>query len=440
MALCLRVRFRTPDGSIPGERVTYTLPVRLGRNPVNDCQLDHRFVSEFHCVIDLVDGQLCVRDMNSKNGVFSPTAARLPPGQAVPLASLGNKFIVGAAVEVTVETFEQKIDLGQRVSSFNGSILGNRAALYAGGSLPAPPPVQPWGSQSLPGLPPLSFAAPSGAPAPQGPPVRPPSFVPPAGDVPPIGSMSQSLPALPPLPGAFSVNGPQAAQPAHRPSAPAEAPAGVSRNTQYLSMSTETLALAGLRELAASLVPGVPLETTGDIARLLTKLHNLVEVWCRCFVVLREGYAQFVSSTGLAEPGSRRFNRSESAQRVEAARDPSTLAAALLDWRNRDFDAPKVLESALIDIVMHHAALVEGVMRGVDTLLEELSPAALEQDVQENGGMSAVVGRHKALWRQYEERFNSVASETHRFEVVFGPEFAASYREYRARQAKSLPP
>jgi type VI secretion system protein ImpI len=218
------------------------------------------------------------------------------------------------------------------------------------------------------------------------------------------------------------------------PSRPAADPYG--RNTQHFAMSTEVLALVGLRELAASLVPGVPLETTGDVARLLTKLHDAVEVFCRCFVPLREGYSQFVSSMDLYRAASQRsINRSAAALRVETARDPATVAAALLDWRSQSYDAPDVVEAIFADLMIHQVALVEGVMRGVKALLDELAPDNIERlSAEEN--RSSFLGGHRAIWKTYQHRYDEVANETRTFELVFGPEFAASYREYLSRQPK----
>jgi type VI secretion system protein ImpI len=202
-------------------------------------------------------------------------------------------------------------------------------------------------------------------------------------------------------------------------------------------MTTETLALIGLRELAASFVPGVPLETTGDVARLLTKLHDALDVFCRCFVPLREGYAQFVSSMDLHRAASQRtLNRSPAALRVEAARDPATVAHALLDWRDQSYDAPDVVESIFADLMIHQVAIVEGVMRGVKALLDELSPESVERAFADEN-RSALFGHHRAIWKTYQQRYDEVANETRTFELVFGPEFAASYRDYLARRPSS---
>jgi type VI secretion system protein ImpI len=212
------------------------------------------------------------------------------------------------------------------------------------------------------------------------------------------------------------------------------APRGVSRSTQQFAMNIETLALTGLRELAGSLVPGAALETTGDVARLLTKLHDTVEVFCRCFIPLRTGYEQFMSTLHLRRAeGQRSLNLSKSALALEVARDPATVAAVLLDWRNHDYDTPKVVESILADLVMHHVALVEGVMQGVSALLDELSPDNIERAVASNGSRN-VLGRYRALWQEFKAHHEELASQSRTFELVFGEEFAASYREYLERQ------
>jgi predicted component of type VI protein secretion system len=461
MGLHVRVRFRSPDGSVQGERVVAQMPVRVGRNLMNDCPIAHPFVSEFHAIIDVVNGQLSVRDLNSRNGIYGQDFTRLPAGVAVPLASLGNTFILARALEVTVEAFDQSANVGQRASNVNGSILGNQAALGAwppAGAPPPPPlpaigppyPPQPPVAQPSLGvasLPPLSMVAGSMVVPPQ-PVYRAPSTTPPPADA---QSINYSLPGLPPLPGAGSVLAPAGSvlapagfDPGLPPLAPRGAsprsplpptPGGASRQTQHLSMSTELLAMLGLRELASSLVPGVPLETTGDVARLLTKLHDVIEVFCRCFIALRDSHAQFVSSTDVARAQSRQLNKSPTAIRVDTARDAASLAQTLLDWRNQDFDAPQSVERTLVDVIMHHAAMMEGVMRGVEALLGQLAPEEIERSVKDDA-VAAVFGRTRALWQAYASRYNEVSSEARRFDVVFGPEFADSYREYMSRQPR----
>jgi predicted component of type VI protein secretion system len=464
-----RIRFHSMDGVAQGERVVHRLPVRIGRNALNDCQIVHPFVSDFHAVLEHIDGKLCLRDLQSKNGVYGPGGERVGQHGPYEIAASGNQFVIGRFVNVQVEVFEQHQAVGARLSATQGSVIGNRAVLESNPRDPlpplppgtSPPPALSGAalSRGLASLPPLSMyggAAPAIAPAfappqatgqgasaaPWGGPARPNANV-------NWGGQSQGLPSLAPLaqpgsplPGPHHSGLPQhSGMPQPRPG-PAGPPGqggqeGFGRHTQHFAMTIEGLALVGLRELAASLVPGVPLETTGDVARLLTKLHDTVEVFCRSFVPLREGYAQFMSSMDLNRAASQRMvNRSPAALQVEAARDPATVAAALLDWRSQSYDAPDVVEAIFADLMIHHVAIVEGVMRGVQALLQELSPEAIERAFAEENRAS-FLGHHRAVWKTYQRRYDEVTNETRTFELVFGAEFAASYREYSSRQTKA---
>ena len=448
MATGFRVRYRSQDSAIQGERVLFSLPIRIGRNALNHCQIAHGFISDFHAAIEFVGGQLSVRDLNSKNGICSTAGEPFPPNVPVPLARANNAFILGRLLHVQVEVFEENRPVGERASELSGSVLGNRYALQAGGT----PWPAPGGGQGAPppqgavdprvqvaALPPLSGDGRSmmGQP-PQGgqlAPVAPRGWgAPNAGP----NAESQGLPALAPLPQGFDPY----ARGGQRDPAQAQPAGPVNRSTQHLSMNLETMALLGLQELAASLVPGVPVQTTGDVARLLTKLHDTVEVFCRCFVPMREGYAQFVSQMDLRQAASQRsLNRSASAIRVEVARDPAAVAGALLDWRNQDYDGPDVIEGIFAELMSHQLALLEGVMKGVQALLEELAPDRIERLLDEDRppGVSTMLGRYRALWKTFQIHYEALKNESRTFELVFGSSFAASYREYLSRRERTTP-
>lgn len=402
---------------------------------MNDCSIGHPFVSDFHAQIEFSDGELSVRDLNSRNGVFDRSGTRLPAGRSISLGTLGNVFVVGRAVRVEVETFEDDRDVGSRSSMVHGSVLGNHAAMAElggsmrppiggpGSALGTPPAHVGWASGVAP-LPPLSRYEPPNA---DRPPLRAPS-------VPAAASVVQSLAPLPPLaslplapgldPASYSQSPPRASdvQPVR---------GDVNRNTQHLAMNMDLLALQGIRELAASLVPGVPLETTGEVARLLTKLHDLIAVFCRCFVPLRDARVGDMRA-------HRRLSGSASAFGVERAEDPAALAALLLDWRNHDYDAPDAVENILLDIIAQQTAMIESVVRGIEVLLQEISPDSLEQAVKDEGA-AAVFGRHRALWSAYKKRFDDLVNEDRQIEMVFGREVASWYRERLARHRETKP-
>ena len=110
------------------------------------------------------------------------------------------------------------------------------------------------------------------------------------------------------------------------------------------------------------------------------KLHDTVEVFCRCFIPLREGYAQFVSQMDLQRAAMQRsMNRSRSYAAIESAKHPGQVAMALLHWREPSFDAPKAIEGIFADLMIHQVALLDGVMQGVRALLDELSPDNVEK-------------------------------------------------------------
>jgi predicted component of type VI protein secretion system len=419
-----RIRFQSRDAAVQGERIAFGLPVRIGRNALNDCQILHGFVSDFHAALELVNNRLCVRDLQSRNGVQTPSGEAIGRNGPYDISATGNTFVIGQYVTVHVDMFERPDDLGARFSNTNGAILGNRAVLdSAPNGRDAPGPNPNW----------RPSAAPQGAPAP----IPMPAPAAPVPWQPPPNLQANAYgppPPMPPRP--MPAPGPAPA-PAPMPMPLAPAGGGISRSTQHLSMSIEALALVGLRELASSFMPGVPLETTGDVARLLTKLHDAIEVFCKTFIPLREGYAQFVSSMDLNRAVSQRsLSRSVDAMRVQAARDPAELAAALLDWRSQNYDAPQVVESILADLMIHHVAVIEGVTRGVAALMEELSPQSIEEAERQNGS-SALFNKYKALWKVFETRHEELTNENRRFEVVFGPDFASTYRKYLEKQRNS---
>lgn len=419
MGLAVRVRYRSSDGGVYGEREMPHLPVRFGRNAMNDCVIEHPQVSQFHAVVELIDGQLGVRDLHSKNGIYAAPAGRLPAERFVPLATTGHVFSLGPAVHVQIEPVEYRAPVGERSSAMQGQVIGGPSMMGDFGRE----------GRGVASLPPLSF---EGGGSPQRPPPQPMPWSPgPSG---PAGT-GQSLPPLDPLSayGGLPGAGPLPYEPPAA-AAKAGAPRAVGRSTQQFTMAVDALALTGLRELAGSFVPGAPLQTTGDVARLLTKLHDTIEVFCRCFVPLRAGYEQFLSTIQLRRAASQRsFNRSKSALALEGARDPATVAAALLDWRNQDFDPPRVLESIFADLVMHHVAVVEGMMRGVQALLDELSPESIQRSLAEHGS-PAMLGRYRALWQTFKARHDELERQSRSFELAFGEEFAASYREYMEKQ------
>jgi type VI secretion system protein ImpI len=464
----LILQLQTLDNSPLGERRASSLPIRIGRNPLNVCQVSQNFISDFHAIVEEVSGRISVRDLNSKNGVFVRTSrsgapTRVASQASVDLAAYDYEFFVGPFLRVKLEFVDTESDFPRDPRSMGPNVLGRMLDVGLGTPPNSPAPFAPSAPPNYapyPSAPPVG-AAPGGLPA--GPNVSPlPSLDPTRGrgSLPPMNNpQGYSPPGPAPSPGApppygppaYAQQGPTPAPPVAAyggppyspygaPPAPSAGSAAGFAGTGHIALGLEALALQGLRELTASLVPGVPLETTGDVARLVTKLHDTVEVFCRCFIPLRDGYAQFVSQMDLQRAAMQRsMNRSRSYLAIESAQNPGAVAMALLHWREPSFDAPKAIEGIFADLMIHQVALLDGVMQGVRALLDELSPDNIEKMSGEREprgplGLNLSMGRYKAVWETYRERFEQLAEEKQAFSHIFGPEFTEAYREYRRRR------
>ncbi|HEY3594004.1 MAG TPA: FHA domain-containing protein, partial [Polyangiaceae bacterium] len=184
MAVGFVLRYGLRDGSMSGERQFAALPIRIGRNPLNDCPVPQPFVSHFHARIEELNGKICVRDLNSKNGILLRTGERIPPQTPVDLASYGHEFWIGPFMRVKLDFIELSGLPAQRPDKPSGTVLGNRTML----------------EQGLPGESPgaMGSAPPMGAP-----PMGPMGSAPPMG---PMGAMASfagrgsPLPSMPPAP------------------------------------------------------------------------------------------------------------------------------------------------------------------------------------------------------------------------------------------------
>lgn len=404
--------FQPDNTPVPSERCRFGhLPIRIGRNPLNDFSPQHPMISAFHARIEDNDGRLCIRDLGSRNGVFvllpgARKPERVDANSTAELAPAGYRFFLSGCVGVQLEIVDAEVPLRPEGSRKGGSVLGNVSIIALPGAH-APPagPADPrgWGSPNAGpqhGSVPPAQGAGSGSP----------SNLPAAGPLPPLHGAQQGGPA----PSLRRRSG--------------EAPLG----TQSFDVDLDFLALQGIRELAASLVPGRPIETTGDCARFITKLHDTVDVFCRSFVPLRQGYAQFVSSLDLA--AQRSVNRSRAALALEAASTPEDVAMALLDPDDLSFDAPQAVEGIFADLMLHQVALLDGVMQGVRALLDELSPENIEAALGQRGTAGLFESKYRARWTEFCQRFERFNDERQAFSVIFGQDFAEVYRQYRRRK------
>lgn len=429
------IRVTQDASSQPVEHRVAGLPISMGREAGNDIQVASQFVSSSHAKIEEIKGRVFVRDLGSRNGTqvctSDGTKTRVAAHALYDLSQCGNEFFLGSTVRVEV------------VDAARGGAMPWRGAEGAAARRPVDSfldlPVRGGaGLGELPSLPDIGgepraygggFPEPAGRGFPSGPVSLPP--LPGEGRPGGGGGGRQRADTEPPAlgrgfePPALG-RGFEPVGGGHLPSLPG-ASGAPNLQTGNFQLTMEGLAMQGLRELVGSLLPGQSLQTQGDVARLITRLHDAVDVLCRSLIPLRRSYLKFVSSMALQK--SAHF--AQASVVLDMAREPAAVAAALLDFREGAADASKGLEGALNDLTTHQVAMLDGVMQGVRALLEELSPAAIMAEVDGKRRSLRLGGREKDAWEEYCERFDRLSDESEAFSRIFGAEFADAYRRYR---------
>ena len=181
------------------------LPIRIGRSALNDVTVPHQLVSEFHARVEHLDGRLCVRDLNSKNGVLVESLdndgqQRVGAQAAVDLEPYGYEFLLSPLLRVRVRPANAADASRPRHSRALGSVLGNEGELAAG-------PARAAGAARHPGHAAQAAPVPEQRPMPRETPRHHASTGQPASVAPP--------PTLPPLP--WSASGPHATSHGLRP-------------------------------------------------------------------------------------------------------------------------------------------------------------------------------------------------------------------------------
>lgn len=392
-------------------------PVRIGRNALNDLVLEQTFVSQFHAVLEAHDGQLLLRDLGSTNGTLLNNGSRVPPNQPVPLASSGYEFRV---LTLAFRTFTANVE--------SSGAQSRRRPLAVTSLLQAKPEA----AALLPGTAQVDavVAAQRGLYV---------NFRAAASEL--IRSCQRALEGLPTPVRAQVVS--QLAK--EYPSLQIEpefqrlaSVNGVADLTPFARPREEVAALEGLKDLTVELAPalGRP-QTTDEIVNLLNKLTEGFEVFLRCFLPLRDGHNQFEADMAIRKSTRPPRGANDPRAAVEHAHHPQELAARLLDWRDPSSEAAAAVESTFADVMIHQVAMLNGVMIGVKSLLEELSPAEIEKLSNTPRYRAAgVLGRHKLLWKIYQQRYGDlVDEEKHVFSLLFGPQFAQAYAQYCAPDA-----
>ena len=411
MAFGLRLIIRDSRDGATFDRTAAAFPVRIGRNPLNDVQLDYPFVSQFHAVLELEGTTLTLRDLGSRNGTqingqgipaqqpidlapyqyvfgFGPLQIRAEPAQIVAEESAGNRRAAAAQ-----NNFAQTALVGAQDAVRVARALVELRA-----------PIKAWND---------AFVA-----------LR--------------DTLERSIAPLDPslklqiMEGLFREQPDLARHPEMHRLAASFGGSGLAATAG----SEDAVVAQAVRDLANTYVPSQPMRTPAQAVAFVGKMQDALDVFFKAFVPLRDGHKQFETKMEIRRNTSRPDGRAQADLAVRRVPDPGTLAARVLDFTDPSSDASKALAAVFADLMIHQVAMLDGVMRGVKQLLRELSPAALEALAEKKklGGFGPF--RFKALWKLYQERHADLADEdTETFELIFGRQFVSAYSQLADVQA-----
>jgi type VI secretion system protein ImpI len=427
LSIGLRLAITNTESNTRVERVFARLPVRIGRNPLNDLNIIDRFISQFHAVLDLQGHTMLLRDLGSSNGTKVGTG-RAPAHEVVDLARFDNTFSIGPLM------FQARVE----------------------NILTAPPPQK----RTAHGLGEAAAVAVAAVDAAQD---NYPNFADDRED-----SVLEDSAITSVLDKTLMFDNDKAAA-ARAVIAKFQAATGGGLGSTMLldpnavraarsapppldaaarERKLEQIALRGVREIAQVLVPNLgSVDDPEDLVRFLSKVRDTLEVFLRCFVPLREGYRQFATAMDIQREGPQgseppRFGE----RRVENARNEQELAECLLDFKNPAGEAQRDIEGSFADLMIHQLALLNAIMRGVKSLLHELSPQAVEGTTEElskqgKSGFSWGPWKFKELWRVYAAKHGDIDDGDKRtFAALFGPDFAEAYKQFRGDTPESNDP
>jgi type VI secretion system protein ImpI len=413
----------TQDGSVL-DRTFDRSPVRIGRSSLNELQIQAAFVSQYHAVVEFDGTRLLLRDLGSTNGTTLRAAGRVPPNTPIDLTQQNYEF---AIVSMWFQLFlVNDVAPAKSERRREGTVLSMTAddlnkLMSSGSGAPAAASGPDRSREHLARLQPAYdeyraswgklyrelFAL--------------TSALDPAARA---HLLQQMLADMGPV---------QNEGDFQRLASQLGMPAAVARpNRGNPGTQEETVALQAMRDLAASFVPERgPLERVVDVVAFAQKMQDALDVFFKCFLPLRDGHKQFTTQMDIKRTRSPR----DAARAVETARDARQIAARVLDWVDPSNEGFRAIESTFAEVMVHQVAMLNGVMRGVRSLLAKLAPASIEAELLTNrrraaSGMQIGPFRYKTLWELYGEIYGDFAEdEKQAFMLIFGPEFVHAYSE-----------
>ncbi len=389
-------------------------PVRIGRNQLNDLHIDRPYVSQFHAAIDIRDKQIFVRDLGSTNGTVYQ-GRRLARDQQIEVTAAPEFNIGPVVLRMAIVDSAAKKPASPKEG---GNVLDiNDGGANANAQLARPKPIPPGAEdpfirQLVPYI--EAYRTAWGAV---------------------YRVIYDHLTRLPPE---LRTNYLKRLGLEH---ASVNLETDFQKIAQYYGVDPRTLgelgppqaALAALAELSRTLVPGgKPPEDVPGILTFARRLRDTLEVFLKCFISLRDGYQEFQKEMLTKD------RESVNSDRVATAKDAKELGNVLLGPSGGP-DAPRQLYDIFVEVMSHQVALLNGVMEGVKTLLDQLSPKAVEEDYEKKGRRAGLFSnKYEALWKFYEDRHGDYSGEDKQtFLIIFGPQFSKAYAASAGEDYKS---
>lgn len=402
----VRISIRDEQSGEVRTRAFPRLPVRIGRNPLNDLQLDEAFISQFHAVLEVDEGgQLALRDLGSRNGTMVG-GQRVPPNERLGLGGSEAAFaVLGLTFEarlaaVTGESGGPR-GAGKGPKFLAATMMGDAMAVAAAAGLPASAAkIEEHGREARAAIDRLGEVL--------------------AAELPKMQQQARDM-----VIAKVRTTAPEVFE-----SPKMKALLG---SMGIFDLGGNRSVVDALRAFASSYVHSDASPVSDDdLRRFLDKLQVVLGVFLKTFIPLRDGHRQFESGLNLG----RNTGRTAAFGSVKNATDPTALAHALFDPRDETDSGARQIEETFADLMIHQVALLGGVMRGVTALLKELSPAEIEKALATKsfkGDVGASWGwfRWRALYRIFATRHGDYAEEEKKtFSKIFGGEFAEAYGRF----------
>lgn len=409
-------------------------PIRVGRNGLNEVVLNEPFVSQFHGIFTCDGGAIRYRDLGSTNGSLL-NGERIAATQAHPFRtnhedkvsigpvhiSIASSSVEGNWTSITTRARTHAFDLkragGKATFAMPSSATTalDRATFVLGHAAEAENAIDDEA---------LADAARRIGPAVQG--LRKASQMVEAGvlELLRTRTKAEQEAILAHLIQVF----PELAKEArvHKIIANAELDLGAAHPVDLLSWLERLRTPAGEYAGTGSQADGVEISEALAMERVGAVLVSM----STAFINMQNAYVDFTSELGInAQIGS---------APVDKAKDGAELLAYLLDWNADGGQTISDLEDAYTRLAIHQVAMMNAVVSGVRSLLEEVSPSG-EPKERNDTSMSVQMRKKESvierifpfkkarLWRAFSDRYEALFEEDRFVKIVFGKRFARTY-------------